>query len=87
MPGKGWLPNAAEKTPGSKAVSEKEADIRRNQVRQLFQELPPEERTEDGILLFYSRLYREHRELLPSTKHGDPYQSLMVDLSGLYKRS
>ena len=52
-----------------------------------FQELPADERTETGILVFYGRLYKHehHRELLPCSH--DAYQFLKVDLGGLYKLS
>jgi hypothetical protein len=59
--------------------------LRRARVRQLFQALPSEARTEDGIMKFYGWLQLKHPELLPRTRNGDPYQFVMAELSGLYK--
>jgi hypothetical protein len=42
-------------------------------------------RAEGNVLLFYGWLQQYQPHLLQSPKHGDPYQSLKVDLSGLYK--
>ena len=58
---------------------------RRTQVRQLFAARPFEQRTETGILLFHNWLRQHRPDLLPK-EPGDAYQSLKVDLSGLYKR-
>jgi len=69
-------------------MSNKSAEARRRaRVRQLFESRPPEERTETGILAFYGWLREHHVGLLPRAHGGDAYQSLKVDLSGLYKPS
>jgi hypothetical protein len=69
-------------------MSNKSAEARRRgRVRQLFEELPPGERTETGILVFYGWLREHHAGLLPRAHDGDAYQYLKVDLSGLYKPS
>jgi hypothetical protein len=62
--------------------------LRRNRVRQLFQHLAPDQRTEGEILAFYGWLKQHHPELLPVPSCGrDPYQHLKVGLTGLYKPS
>ena len=53
--------------------------LRRARVRQLFQALPSEDRTEDGIMKFYGWLQLKHPELLPRTRY-DPYQVVMKEL-------
>lgn len=58
--------------------------VRGARVRRLFEEIPLEDRSENGVLLFYGWLYQHHPELLPKGL-GDLYQHLKVDLSGLYK--
>ena len=66
-------------------MSQNEDEEKRIYVRRLFVlQLPSEERTVNDVLKFYGWLERFHPELLP---HGatDPYQTLKVDLSGLYK--
>jgi hypothetical protein len=69
-------------------MSNKSAEARRRaSVRQLFESRPPEERTETGILAFYGWLREHHAGLLPRAHDDDAYQSLKVNLSGLYKPS
>ena len=54
------------------------------QVRQLFM-AGSYSRTGTGVLLFFGWLLQKRPELLPSGKHGDPYQTLKGELSGLWK--
>ena len=65
----------------------KKEALRRSRVRQLFQDLPDDQRTEGGILVFYGWLHKNHPELLPALHERDAYQQLKVDLSGLYTPS
>jgi hypothetical protein len=58
--------------------------VRVAQVRQLFM-AGSYSRTGNGVFVFFGWLDTNRPELLPSRKHGDPYQSLKSDLSGLYK--
>jgi hypothetical protein len=59
--------------------------IRVAQVRQLFTtRYPNENRTGNDAFAFFGWLDGHRPELLPKSKHGDPYQYLKVDLSGLY---
>jgi hypothetical protein len=59
--------------------------LRRARVRQLYEARPAEDRTENGVLLFFAWLQEHYPELLPQGKQGDPYQHLKVDLCGLYQ--
>ncbi len=66
-------------------MSKKDSEtLRRARVRQLWDAQPPELHTEHNILIFHGWLRQHHPELLPKGQ-GDPFQSLKVDLSGLYK--
>jgi hypothetical protein len=65
-------------------MSKKDTEaLRRARVRQLW-EAHPSEHTEHNILVFHGWLRQHHPELLPKGQ-GDAFQSLKVDLSGLYK--
>jgi hypothetical protein len=58
---------------------------RRAEVRRLFvKQFPTEERAGNDVLKFYGWLQQYHAGLLPK-EASDSYQSLKVDLSGLYK--
>ena len=57
--------------------------VRAARVRQLFEARYAEERTETGVLLFYTWLKKYYPELLAKKEQGDPYQHLKVDLTGL----
>jgi hypothetical protein len=65
-------------------LSKKEIEaLRRAQVRVLFATRPSEERTASAVLKFYGWLQKNYPELLPHEK-CDPYQSLIMDLIGLF---
>lgn len=57
--------------------------VRKAQVRQLFR-AGSYELTGNGVLVFFGWLHENRPKLLPSVKHGDPYQSLKAELSGLW---
>lgn len=59
-------------------------EMRRTQVRELFQKRPGSERNELGVDLFYAWLEKRHPELL-SSGPGDPHEQLYRDLQGLYE--
>ena len=56
--------------------------LRRSRVRQLFQDLPADQRTENQILNFYGWLHKNRPELLRTLHERDAYQQLKVDLTG-----
>ena len=58
--------------------------VRVAQVRQLFS-AGSYPRDGTGVLIFFAWLEKNHRELLPKPKHGDPFEHLHVDLTGLFK--
>jgi hypothetical protein len=60
-------------------------EMRRTQVRELFQKRPGSERNELGVDLFYAWLEKRHPELLSSGP--DPHEQLYWDLHGLYEQS
>lgn len=63
----------------------KESELmRRSRVRQLFQALPVDKRTESGVFIFHGWLVEHHSDLLP-TRPGDSCEHLKMDLIGLYK--
>jgi len=70
---------------GMKAKNDPEA-VRVAQVRQLFTARYPNDkpRTGNDVVAFFGWLDGHRPELLPRPKHGDPYQYLKGDLSGLY---
>ena len=69
-------------------MNKKESEaLRRSRVRQLFESLPCEKRTEAEVLLFYLRLQEQHTDLVPSVCGHDAYEQVKVDLTGLYKAS
>ena len=57
------------------------------QVRQLFvaHHSDPAKRTATSVLIFYGWLEQHRPELLPQGKHGDPFQHVRLDLSGLFE--
>ena len=66
------------------AMSKKETEaLRRAQVRVLFATRPFKERTANAVPRFYGWLRKNYPELLPREK-CDPYQSLTMNLIGLY---
>src|SRR5215831_444377 len=62
-------------------------DVRVAQVRQLFvaHHSDPAKRTATSALIFYGWLEQHRPELLPQGNHGDPFQHVRLDLSGLFE--
>jgi hypothetical protein len=56
---------------------------RRQELRKLWLKTPENKRRGDDVLVFYGRLEQERPELL-KRGHGDPYQQLKSDLSGMW---
>jgi hypothetical protein len=65
------------------ALKENDA-MRVLRVRQLFEVRSAEERTETGVLVFYSWLEKHYPHLLPRGP-GDSYERFKIDLTGLFK--
>lgn len=56
------------------------------EVVRLWDERPIAERTEEHVFEFYVELQKNRPWLLPTPKHGDPYQVLKTWLSASIQR-